>query len=171
MSITQSHMQNSSRPRLSHSPEKLILNKTSYYPDSDCARTFFILGEVVVWSHAYHIQIISCFRRMKNEHDKEMLKEYGVNLVGKLKPEVFNQFRESLTGELGTDRRANKAGRLWKNVIDEDRTRISVISFWAYQPTINDHAISLLQKAFRLKTPTWVDYEQEKISTLYPPQA
>jgi hypothetical protein len=72
---------------------------------------------------------------------------------------------------LGTDRRANKAGRLWKNVIDEDRTRISVISFWAYQPTINDHDIALLQKAFRLKTPTWVDYQQEKISTLYLPQA
>jgi hypothetical protein len=100
-----------------------------------------------------------------------MLKEYGVNLVGKMTPEVFNQFRESLTGELGTDRRANKAGRLWKNVIDEDRTRISVISFWAYQPTINDHDIALLQKAFRLKTPTWVDYQQEKISTLYLPQA
>ena len=171
MSITQSHMPNSNRPRLSNSPEKLILNETIYYPDSDCARTFFILGEVVVWSHAYHIQIISCFRRMKHEHDKEMLKEYGVNLVGKLTPEVFNQFRESLTGELGTDRRANKAGRLWKNVIDEDRTRISVISFWAYQPTINDHDIALLLKAFRLKTPTWVDYQQEKISTLYLPQA
>jgi hypothetical protein len=59
MSIAQSNMQNSSRPRLSHGPEKLILNKTIYDPDSDCARTFFILGEVVVWSHAYHIQIIS----------------------------------------------------------------------------------------------------------------
>jgi hypothetical protein len=55
--------------------------------------------------------------------------------------------------------------------MDEDRTRISVISFWAYQPTINDHDISLLQKAFRLKTPTWVDYQQEKISTIYLPLA
>jgi len=169
MSIAQSNMQNSSRPRLSHSPEKLILNKTSYYPDSDCARTFFILGEVVVWSHAYHIQIISCFRRMQHEHDTETLKEYGVNLVGKLNPSLFTQFRESLTGELGTDRRANKAGRLWKNVIDEDGNRVSVVAFWAYQPTINDHDISLLKKAFRLKTPTWVDYEKEPLSTLYLP--
>ena len=108
---------------------------------------------------------------MKHEHDKEMLKEYGVNLVGKLTPEVFTQFRESLTGVLGDDRRANKAGRLWKNIPDEDRTRINVVAFWAYQPTINDHDISLLQKAFRLKTPTWVDYEQEKFSTIHLPQA
>ena len=59
MSITQSNMPNSNRPRLSISPEKLILAKIVYSVESDCARTFFIVGDCVVWSHHPHLQIIS----------------------------------------------------------------------------------------------------------------
>lgn len=159
------------RKRLSHSPEKLIFAKTYYSVESDCARTFFVVGECVVWSHHPHLQIISCFRTMENARDRKTAKLYGVHFSGKLTQADFERFRESLSGVLGANRRANKAGRLWKNIPDDDGKRISVISFWAYQPTINDHDIALLLKAFRLKTPTWVDYQQEKISTLYLPQA
>jgi hypothetical protein len=171
MSIIQSHMPNSNRPRLSISPEKLILAKIVYSVESDCARTFFIVGDCVVWSHHPHLQIISCFRTMENARDRKTAKLYGVHISGKLTQADFECFRKSLTGVLGDNRRTNKAGRLWKNIPDDDGSRISVISFWAYQPTINDHDIALLQKTFRLKTPLWVDFVKEKFSTLYLPQS
>lgn len=163
-------MPHSPRKRLSNSPEKLILAKVHYDVESDCARTFFVVGECVVWSHHPHLQIISCFRTMENAQDRKTAKLYGVHFSGTLTQADFERFRKSLSGVLGANRRVNKAGRLWKNVPDNDGTRISVISFWAYQPTINDHDIALLQKAFRIKTPIWVDYVKEKNSALYSPQ-
>lgn len=171
MSINSQNMSHPPRARLSISPEKLILAKVFYDVVSHCARTFFIVGECVVWSHHPHLQIISCFRSMENFKDLTTAKIYGVHFSGKLTQCDFELFRNSLSGVLGDNRRANKAGRLWKNIPDDDGTLISVVAFWAYQPTINDHEISLLQKAFRLKTPTWVDYEKETLSTLYLPLA
>ncbi len=169
MRIDSPDMPHPPRPRLSHSPEKLILAKIYYSVESDCARTFFIIGSCVVWSHHPHLQIISCLRKMKNVKDRATAKDYGVHFSGRLTKSDFERFRHSLTGVLGDNRRTNKAGRLWKNIPDNDGTRISVISFWAYQPSISSHDIAFLQKAFRLKTPLWVDYTKEKFSNYFPP--
>lgn len=157
-----------SRKRLSFSPEKLILAKLAYSVESDCARTFFILGDTVVWSHHPHLQIISCFRNMKSPSDMETTREYGVKTVGKLSQHEFDRFRNSLTGILGDNRRRNKAGRIWLDVPDEDGSRITVFSFWARRESITDADVALLRQAFHVKTPIWVDYIDRKKSTFYP---
>lgn len=137
MRINSPDMPHPPRPRLSISPEKLILAKIDYSVESDCARTFFIVGDCVVWSHHPHLQIISCLRTMKNVRDRATAKDYGIHFSGRLIKNHFERFRHSLTGVLGDNRRANKAGRLWKNIPDDDGSRISVISFWAYRSSID----------------------------------
>lgn len=157
-----------SRKRLSFSPEKLILAKVAYSVESDCARTFFILGDTVVWSHHPHLQIISCFRNMKSPRDTGTTRDYGVKAVGKLSQHEFDRFRNSLTGILGDNRQRNKAGRIWLNVPDEDGSRITVTSFWARRASIKDSDIVLLRQAFRVKTPIWVDYIDRRKSSFHP---
>lgn len=161
-------MSNHTRKRLSRDPEKLILAKTIYTVESGCARTFFILGDAVVWSHHPHQQIISCFRVMKDECDLKRLRSYGVQIAGKLTKAAFDRFRNSLTGVLGDNRRRNKAGRVWLSIPDEDGTTISVVSFWARRTSITDEDIHLLRRTFGIKSPTWVDYIDRKRSTLFP---
>lgn len=156
------------RKRLSFSPEKLILGRTFYSVESECARTFFILGQTVVWSHAPHLQIISCFRMMKHARDRKTMRTYGVNLVGDLSEECFDQFRNSLTGVLGDNRRRNKAGRIWLRVPDEDGIPIAVVSFWAEEASITNADIGLLRSAFKVELPTWVDTIDSARSTFHP---
>lgn len=146
------------RKRLSFSPEKLILGQRIYSVESACARTFFILGETVAWSHAPHIQIISCLRSMKDASDLKTARKYGVHFAGNLTQAEFARFRSRLTGVLGESRRRNKAGRIWLGVPDEDGTDVAVVSFWAKRRSINDSDINLLRTAFSVKLPIWVDY-------------
>lgn len=146
------------RKRLSFSPEKLTLAGRIYSIESACARTFFILGETVVWSHAPHIQIISCFRTMKDASDLKTARRYGVHFAGKLTHAEFDRFRNRLTGVLGENRRRNKAGRIWLGVSDEDNATVAVASFWAKRRSISDGDIDLLRRAFGVKYPIWVDY-------------
>jgi hypothetical protein len=150
------------RKRLSIDPEKMILSKRVYRLESGCARTFFILGKAVVWSHLPHLRIIYCFRKMMNERDTATLRTYGVNIAGNLDRKSFDQFRNRLTGVLGENRRRNKAGRIWIDVPDEDGSIISVASFWAFRASIVDSDIELLRRAFKLKSPLWVDYFDRK---------
>jgi hypothetical protein len=155
------------RKRLSFSPERLIHAKLVYGVDSDCARTFFILGDTVAWSHHPHLQIINCLRKMKSERDIKTLRSYGVMLAGTLSAEAFHHFRNSLTGVLGDNRRRNKAGRIWLRVLDEDGGHITVASFWAKRASVTDADLELLRRAFEVKSPLWVDYIDRRRSTCH----
>lgn len=157
------------RKRLSISPEKMILSGLYHDVNSACARTFFILGEAVVWSHHPHICIINCFKKMRNERDRATLREYGVKIEGELTSHAFDRFRSRLTGVLGDNRRLNKAGRIWLKTLDEDGCNVTVISFWARRASISDPDIKLLQQAFQIKLGTWVDYIDRARTTYHPP--
>jgi len=156
------------RKRLSFSPEKLTLAKTAYSVESECARTYFILGEAVVWSHHPHLQILACFRSMKDVSDHKTLESYGVHVVGELSQSTFDRFRNSLTGVLGENRRRNKAGRIWLQIPDEGGTTITVASFWAKRGSTTDHDIGLLRRAFQVKSPIWVDWIDRARAKCYP---
>lgn len=151
-------MMTPSRKRLSFSPERLTLAGQTHTVDSRAARTFFILGNTVVWSHAPHQQIISCFRMMEGPQDRKTPREYGVRFAGTLSDSEFHAFRSSLTGVLGDNRRRNKAGRIWIGVPGEDGAPLTVISFWARRRPINDGDIQLLRRAFGVECPVWVDW-------------
>jgi len=157
------------RQRLSISPEKMILSGLDHDVNSACARTFFILGDAVVWSHHPHISIIHCFQKMRHERDRTTLREYDVKIAGELTRHAFDRFRSRLTGVLGDNRRLNKAGRIWLKARDEDGGNITVVSFWAKRSSISDPDILLLQQAFQVKLPTWVDYIDRERSTYHSP--
>ncbi len=153
------------RQRLSTSPEKLILANLIYTIESKSARTFFIIGDVIVWSHHPHLQIINALRTLKNSTDHKTLKKYDVKIIGNLTQQALDHFRNRLTGTLGQNRRRNKAGRIWLNIPDHDGTNTSVISFWAKRNSISQSDITLLQLAFQIKSPFWSDYIDRARST------
>ena len=168
MHLQTSNMTTPPRKRLSFSPEKLILGQRIYTVESACARTFFILGETLVWSHAPHIQIISCLRAMEDASDLKTARKYGVHFAGNLTQAEFDRFRSRLTGVLGENRRRNKAGRIWLGVPDENGTEVTVVSFWAKRRSIHDSDINLLRTAFGVKLPIWVDYIDRARATSHP---
>ena len=159
----------STRKKISISPEKLILAKQYYDVNSNCARTFFIIGEAVVWAHVFHAQVLNGIRAMDNAQDQKKLADYGGHIIGNLTQEAFDHCRDNLTGVLGDNRRRNKAGRLWLNVPDEDGSVITVISFWAHKARIENSDLDRLRSAFQIKTTIWVDYDDDdKNSTYFP---
>lgn len=161
-------MSTRTRKRISFSPEKMVLTKLFYDVNSNCARTFFILGEAVVWAHCFHAQVLNGIRAMKDARDPKALENYGGHIIGNLTQEAFDHCRDNLTGVLGDNRRRNKAGRLWLNVPDEDGSLITVISFWAHKAKISASDVDRLRNAFQIKTTIWVDYYDRKRSTCIP---
>lgn len=76
-------------PRLSTSPEKLVLAGKTYNLESACARTFLFVGDVVAWSHEPHLLIINGLMKMKNERDLKTAGTYSTRFSEKLDPQGF----------------------------------------------------------------------------------
>lgn len=153
-------------PRVSQSPEKLIVAGITYRPDSACARTFLFVGDVVAWSHHYHLQIIHSVKAMENERDRKAAKAYATHFDGKLTPEGFKEFLDNWSGVLGDVRRRQKAGRIWLDVPDESGKLITVISFWAHEKSINRQDIERIRDTFKAHSGVYVDFYDNK-NTLY----
>jgi hypothetical protein len=70
-----------SLPLVKQSPEKLEVAGKTYFPYSACAHTFLFVGDVVVWSHHPHLQIIHGVKAMENERDKKVGNAYANTLT------------------------------------------------------------------------------------------
>ena len=155
-----------SLPRLSTSPEKLILGRKIYSVDSKCARTFLFVGDVVAWSHLPHLCIINGLRKMADANDLKTAKDYSTRFSGKLNPVALRDFQENWTGVLGDVRRRHNAGRIWLDVPDEAGRQVSVISFWAHAHQINRRHIARVRDVFKAQSGVYVDF-YDKRHTLY----
>lgn len=155
-----------SLPRLSVSPEKLILGRKTYSVDSECARTFLFVGDVVAWSHLPHLCIINGLRKMADANNLKTAKDYSTRFSGKLDPVALRDFQENWTGVLGDVRRRHNAGRIWLDVPDEAGRQVSVISFWAHAHQINRRHIARIRDAFNAQSGVYVDF-YDKRHTLY----
>lgn len=146
------------RERLSFSPEKLIVARKIYSVDSECARTFLFVGDVVAWSHQPHVLIINALRKMKDANDLKTAKAYSTRFSGKLDPVALQDFQENWTGVLGDMRRRQNAGRIWLDVPDDAGRPVSVISFWAHAHQIDRRHIGLIRDAFHAQSGVFVDF-------------
>lgn len=155
-----------SLPRLSTSPEKLILAGKTYSLKSPCARTFLFVGDVLAWSHLPHLCIINGLRKMADANDLKTAKDYSTRFSGKLDPEALQDFQENWTGVLGDVRRRQNAGRIWLDVPDDSGRQVSVISFWAHAHQINRRHIALVRDVFHAQSGVYVDF-YDKPHTLY----
>ena len=155
-----------SLPRLSASPEKLILAGKAYSVESACARTFLFVGEVVAWSREPHVCIINGLRRMRDANDMKTAKGYFTRFSGKLDPVALRDFQDNWTGVLGDMRRRQNAGRIWLDVPDDSGKRVSVISFWAREDQIDRLHIGRVRDAFSARSGVYVDF-YDKEHTLY----
>lgn len=145
-------------PRLSESPEKLILAGNVYSVESACARTFLFVGDVVAWSHEPHVCIINGLRKMRHANDMKTAKGYFTRFSGKLDPEALRDFQENWTGVLGDMRRRQNAGRIWLDVPDNSGRLVSVISFWAHEDSIDRRRIGRVRDAFSARSGVYVDF-------------
>lgn len=155
-----------SLPRLSVSPEKLILAGKTYSPESNCARTFLFVGDVVAWSHQPHVCIINGLRKMADANDLKSAKDYSTRFSGKLDADALRDFQENWTGVLGDTRRRQNAGRIWLDVPDDAGKPISVISFWALAHQIDRRHIERVRDTFNAQSGVYVDF-YDKPHTLY----
>jgi len=155
-----------SLPRLSTSPEKLILAGKAYSLVSPCARTFLFVGDVVAWSHLPHLYIINGLRKMADASDLKTATDYSTRFSGELNPVALQDFQENWTGVLGDVRRRQNAGRIWLDVPDDAGRQVSVISFWAHAHQIDSRHIARVRDTFNAQSGVFVDF-YDKPHTLY----
>lgn len=148
--------------RYTTSPEKLVIGGCTYNSSSRNATTFFILGSVIAYSHQIHAVIINGLRKMSDAMDQRTAKEHDIGFSAPLEQAILDRFKKNWVGVLGTVRRKNKAGRIWKDVQTVGGETVSVISFWAGAKSIAPTDLELLRETFDLNSRVFVEYIDRK---------